>query len=202
MTQRIPNNYPPEITKRIVALEASGFPANNDPITLLTAVLKSLGFEVFEVGPNPKKQKESSWLDGRGCGPYVWFRSHEAAQLQKELVKAKINARDPESRAQGDAFERSMAEANLRERARLLAFLDEFYSERWVPGSIRLVISDLYAGSSLLKSQGSDVMLLPENEPQRAKYIQQSRAEVGDFAAFLVKKLSGMIAEADTQRSQ
>jgi hypothetical protein len=82
-----------------------------------------------------------------------------------------------------------MAIENLRDRARLLDLLGEFYSRRFAPIYVRLIVSDLAVGSSLLKSQGSDVMALPENEPHREKWLGQADAEMSEFATFLIRKL-------------
>jgi len=84
-----------------------------------------------------------------------------------------------------------MAIANLHDRGRLLDLLGEFYSGRMCPIYVRLVVSDMAVGSSLLKSQGSDVMALTENESQRAGWLEKARIEMGDFTAFLIGKLDG-----------
>jgi len=132
-------------------------------------------------------REERPWQRSRGYGPFIWLWSHEGRKRLKESwdVDPGTERESPEHATLRD----EMATENLRDRARLLDLLGEFYSRRFAPIHVRLIVSDLAVGSSLLKSQGSDVMVLPENESHREKWLGQARMEMSEFATFLIHKL-------------
>lgn len=150
----------------------------DDPMTMTAAVLMQHGFYIWGVGENKKLGIET-------CGPYVLIRSHKKEEriLERYGDAYKLSSDELKKR------NRELTIVNLHERQRLLDLLGEFYSKRTVPIYVRLVVSDLAVGSSLLKSQGSDVMALPENESHRANWLTQARTEMADFTRFLVSKL-------------
>jgi hypothetical protein len=158
-----------------------GIPVES-PLALLTAGLRLHGFAVEEVG-DLLLSDTKPWITGRGYGPYAWLYSQEG----RDLRDASWQHDDVGGRNQEKMLEQ-MTEANLRDRGRLIDLLGEFYADRKCAIHVRLVVSDMAAGSSMLKSQGADVISLPENEPQRPAWLGRARHEMADFAAFLFSK--------------
>lgn len=178
------STYPPRLAEELARLESVGGGVE-DTLNILVATLMYLDFDVEGFG----ERKIDQWQGARGCGPFVWLWSIDFRKWYSEYsdLEAAPSPHDTDEHRQ--SLEKRMTIANLRDRARLLDFLGEFYRNRSASADIRLVISDLALGSSILKSQGSDVMALPENEPNRAKWLKQARAEMADFSAFLVARL-------------
>jgi len=178
------NKYPPRLAEELNRLKSIG-DGVNDPLNILVATLMYINLDVQGFG----ERNIDQWQSGRGCGPFIWLWSHEYRLRRHELFKEYDRPAPYTSRVQRKLIRKELTEANLRDRARLLDLLGEFYQDRSVPADIRLIISDSALGSSLLKSQGSDVMALPENTPGREKWLEQARAEMADFSTFLVSKI-------------
>lgn len=151
-----------------------------EPLALLTAGLRLHGFAVEEVGDLLLSDKKP-WITGRGYGPYAWLYSHEGRRLRDKSWQY-----DGAENHNREASLEKIIDANLRDRDRLIDLLGEFYANRKCAIRVRLVVSDMAAGSSMLKSQGADVVTLPNNEPQRTAWLKQARHEMADFAAFLL----------------
>lgn len=181
------NDYPQRIVDELVEVKEAYGIRGEDPLTLLVAALRCHGFFVDQVGD---LREENPWQRSRGYGPFIWLWSHGGKKRLKESwgIDPGTERESPEHTTRRD----EMAIENLRDRARLLDLLGEFYSRRFAPIYVRLIVSDLAVGSSLLKSQGSDVMALPENESQRERWLGQTRAEMDHFATFLIRKLEEM----------
>jgi hypothetical protein len=178
------NAYPHRIMHELMELHELYNVAPEDPLAILTAALRCHGFAIDQIGD---LREDKPWQRSRGYGPYLWLWSHDGKERLEESwgVDDGVDRESEEHAALRD----KMAIANLRDRARLLDLLGEFYSRRFAPIYVRLIVSDLAVGSSLLKSQGSDVMALPENQSHQEKWLNQSRTEMTDFAAFLIAKL-------------
>ena len=181
------NDYPQRVVDELAEVKKLYEIRDEGSLALLVAALRCHGFAVDQAGD---LREERPWQRSRGYGPFIWLWSHEGRERLKESwgVDPGAERESPEHATLRD----EMAIENLRDRARLLDLLGEFYSRRFAPIYVRLIVSDLAVGSSLLKSQGSDVMALPENEPHREEWLGRAQAEMSHFATFLIRKLEEM----------
>lgn len=144
------------------------------PMARTVAALKCLGFRIWLFG-------EDGNTGGKiACGPYIVLRSKE------ERIFTEYNEDDQIS-TDFDARNEELEIVNVRDKARLIDLLGEFYTQHNAPFGVRLIVGDL-GSRSWLKSQASDVMALPENESYRDEWIKQSRVEMQAFTDFLIAR--------------
>jgi hypothetical protein len=119
--------------------------------------------------------------DDRGeLAPWIDIEAKEVAALDKELE----NTNDEEvSRLITEDIERK----NLVERRKVIDLLDEFYRDRHVPFSRRLVIEGMARGWSKLQSQGADLQRI-EPDQMRKQRLQEYQEEMCAFTDFLKEK--------------
>lgn len=164
-------SQPDNLAKELQVVESEYGISADDPLALLAASLRLHDFPVKEIGDLDLEDKKP-WSTGRAYGPYAWLYSHLART---------------EDDTYGDERQQ-LTERNLQDRGRLLDLLAEFYSTRKTPLLVRLIVSDMAVGSSMLKSQGADVMTLPDRGTERTAWLKSARDEMTTFAEFLISK--------------
>ena len=137
------------------------------------AVLRLLGINTFS----------SCWghADRLTGGPYVMFKSSEAKDLEPKL-QAINDPLDPKFKR----LRAKLVRANLRERAKLLPLLEDFYEGRPTPFGQRLIIEGIGVEGSRLKVQNIELMAVDRGG--RRQILSAAQAEMRAFTEFLKDK--------------
>ena len=98
--------------------------------------------------------------------------AHEKGQPSKHLFE------------QAHAKRRVVRQKQLIFRQKLVDYLDIFYTSRYVPYDIRLVIQDLGDGTSRLENQGANLQEIATAEIKQQK-LREYQAEMQAFTTFL-----------------
>jgi hypothetical protein len=153
-----------------------GLPTDN-PMALTATALLCSGLYVREA------DDDKCALGKASCGPFVVIQSKDLDSIFRKYNK------DDQLSTNFDARNHEIAMANVREKAKLLDLMGEFYSQHVSPFDVRLVADDFGFGGNLLQCQASDVMALPENDSKCDEWIERARAEMQAFTDFLIARL-------------
>jgi hypothetical protein len=122
---------------------------------------------------SPPKKLKGPWID-------IGQTSAEIVEHARQEARGKsIDINSPEI----SRLRQELSNVMLRERTRLLALLDEFYSDRTVPFEQRLIVI-FHSISARVMSQGVELQDLYPQDVQK-KRLESFRREMDAFAAFL-----------------
>lgn len=122
-------------------------------------------------------------LERKTTGPYIDIKSAEGLTLERKLQN---------SPHQNEAFfklQDALILANLRDRSRLYAFIENYYGIHSAPFRSMLTTSQKGQGTTRLTCQMAEVMQLPERSTEYKQWLEGAQAEMQAFAKFLCSRL-------------
>lgn len=114
-------------------------------------------------------------------GPYIDIEAKDVQELNKRLEEISGNKKEEEK------IVSDIEKKNLEERKKLMPFLDEFYKDRNVPYSDRLVVQSKARGWSRIESQGVDLQVIETNDIKKEN-LSRYQKEMQEFTKFLKDK--------------
>ncbi len=125
----------------------------------------------------------------RATAPFIEIESKEAKELGDDYVRRNKDVGFNEPYAEDTR--QKISEKNLKERAKLIPLLDEFYKERNTPYDARLIIESLKDNASRITNQGAQLQELASSHMRKQK-LGEYQHEMQAFGVFLKQKfLSG-----------
>jgi len=122
----------------------------------------------------------------RTNGPYVCISSKTAESLEPLRIKALRAGRAKEEAELGEKVKR----ANLKDRERLLEFLEEFYVNYTPSELVRLhTVSRGAFATTLLSCHGFEIVDYLKTDKERHEWLRSVQTEFHLFTNFLVEKM-------------
>jgi hypothetical protein len=183
-------SYPNRITEELRRLEKEGDDYGNEvheEIKLLIAALHCLDFAAHGYARHSDEPDEYALR--------ISIEPPESLQFRLEYNK-RFGARgeDPNNRKYIELLNEFKQEAATVQRpnhiaaSRLLLLLEEFYQNRRVPITRRLILAGSGGGRTRLECQGSFVVKYYDDN-ERDKWREDAQAEMQAFAEFLCTKV-------------
>ncbi|HCI82341.1 MAG TPA: hypothetical protein DHW02_21920 [Ktedonobacter sp.] len=131
-------------------------------------------------------------LERAAANPWVHVGNHEGDKEFEGYFQLMQEARNAHEQGQpskhlfeqAHAKRRAVRQKQLVFRQKLVDYLDMFYTQRFVPYDMRLVIQDLGDGTSRLENQGADLQEIVSLEEKQQKLLEY-QAEMQAFTTFL-----------------
>lgn len=152
---------------------------SDDFVTVLAA-LRWHGFTILRADEGKEAVDEQN-LYAELSHPSIWLHAASTADLAKKLPKLTPGS------LQHTGHVNQIIRANLLEQKRLLALLEEFYKTRTPSFYARLIVETHGLGETYLRSQGSSVRIMLEDEKLQKQWLKDSNTELLAFAKFLVE---------------
>jgi hypothetical protein len=112
-------------------------------------------------------------------GPYVMFYAPTYKKFLEQR-KAIGDFLNPKAKQ----IQKKAIKVNLRERQKLLPFLEGFYAHRQVPYTQRLIIEDVGFKGSYLRAQGADLAYIVNSQAKK-EILTNNRKEMQAFTQYL-----------------
>ncbi|MEK7636376.1 MAG: hypothetical protein AAB362_01710 [Patescibacteria group bacterium] len=123
----------------------------------------------------------------RVTAPFIDVESLEAKQLRDGFEKNHKDIEEDDSAIRRESAHKQVLLENLKERAKLIVLLDEFYRGREVPYEQRLTIESWKDNTSHITNEGARLQELFDETVRRQKLLEYQK-EMRAFGAFLKQK--------------
>ncbi|MCL5733384.1 MAG: hypothetical protein M1334_01820 [Patescibacteria group bacterium] len=123
-------------------------------------------------------------IDHGTYAPYIDVEAKDVEMLDRQARE--LEDKEENINKAKNIF-KEIEQKNLEEREKLFLLLDEFYKNRNVSFSTKLIVKGLARGWSRLESQGADLQKIKTKE-ERQENLSRYQEEMAAFTDFLTKK--------------
>ena len=113
--------------------------------------------------------------------PYIDVECSNIYELNERLDNA-------ESEEEKEFILKEIITGNLKERQKILTYIEEFYKDREVPFEVKIGIQNLARGWSRIQSQGAELQEIETDSDLKKKRLELFQKEMHEFTEFLKNK--------------